>query len=445
MRQCARASKPTPVDDERRYGVIGGNAILRLLHDSRQVRLCRFGIGSSHMTTSIHEPFVIAELRGRFFPIFTDASFPWVADIDSRSMDRTVIRCWCPWHRMVRSCPRTSARTLLFPYLVSVLSGLRGSDRHRLRRNRCNDGRKGRHRSLSAATVWSAVAAATAFVCSSAASGIRKAVACGYRTPKSWLVTCAIYFAEDIEPCASSSRSFLCSSLPRCRRRRCGCCGGQPHRGAGGDRARVTRKRQRDEMVFNFGARACWRGRSSRGAPADLFLSADEATMDALATAGTDRPRHARERAVEHARGGRSRAGGTRITSPAQLVSVHRSRWPSPPRFPRASMREAWLRRSGSGVALAEGDPDRQRARRAGGRRIGQRRRGHRLQDRRADREAHAHRRTRCRAHEGPAISYPFALLRDAENGQAAMRLLGICRSRRLGRSSPGTASCAHR
>ena len=43
-----------------------------------------FGIGAAHMTSTIHEPFVIAELRGRFFPIFTDASFPWIDPADYR-------------------------------------------------------------------------------------------------------------------------------------------------------------------------------------------------------------------------------------------------------------------------------------------------------------------------------------------------------------------------
>lgn len=43
-----------------------------------------FGIGSSHMTSSIHVPFVLAELRGRFFPIFTDASSAWLDPADYR-------------------------------------------------------------------------------------------------------------------------------------------------------------------------------------------------------------------------------------------------------------------------------------------------------------------------------------------------------------------------
>ena len=177
---------------------------------------------------------------------------------------------------------------------------------------------------------------------------------------------------------------------------------------------------------LNLGASSTLARQIAEGAPADVFFSADEATMDRVERAELLLPGRAARRCptpwsswCQPIRARRHRARG-----PRRGRTSRSWRWPSrrpyrpgsTPRLPRTIGR--W-----SKVSRPRG-ADRKRPRRAGRRRGGERRRGDRLQDRRRDLEEGA-RRLRGPPRDGPTISYPVALIRKTPREWLAPRRRG--------------------
>jgi molybdate transport system substrate-binding protein len=100
-----------------------------------------------------------------------------------------------------------------------------------------------------------------------------------------------------------------------------------------------------DEIVFSFGASSMLARQIQEGAPADLFLSADEAKMSALAARGLVRQRasvlsNSLVIVVP-------KSGGKRITSPRQLPSLGRIALAEPSSVPAGIYAREWLQRLG--------------------------------------------------------------------------------------------------
>jgi molybdate transport system substrate-binding protein len=185
-----------------------------------------------------------------------------------------------------------------------------------------------------------------------------------------------------------------------------------------------------DEVVFHFGASSMLARQIEQGAPADLFLSADEARMDALAkqdlVVGSTRASVLSNTLVVVV----PKQGGMNLASPAQLANVRSIALAEPSSVPAGVYARAWLQKIGLWERLRPRviPTDNVRAALAA------------VESGNVDAaivyktDARISKRTRVafevpRA-QGPAISYPFAMLRDAENRKAAMRLLAYLKSK---------------
>jgi molybdate transport system substrate-binding protein len=107
----------------------------------------------------------------------------------------------------------------------------------------------------------------------------------------------------------------------------------------------IARGYTRDEIVFSFGASSMLARQIQEGAPADLFLSADEAKVDGLAKRGLVRARtsvlsNSLVIVVP-------RRDGMSIASPRQLVSVERIALAEPSSVPSGIYAREWLQRLG--------------------------------------------------------------------------------------------------
>jgi molybdate transport system substrate-binding protein len=185
-----------------------------------------------------------------------------------------------------------------------------------------------------------------------------------------------------------------------------------------------------DEVVFHFGASSLLARQIEQGAPADLFLSADDARMDALAK---------RELIVDGTRASVlsnalvvvvPRDSGKKIVRPEQLVNVESIALAEPSSVPAGVYAREWLQKIGLWerirpkviptdnvrAALAAVESGNVEA----------------AIVYRTDARIAKHTRVAFEVPraQGPAISYPFALLRDAENREAALRLLTFLRSK---------------
>lgn len=166
-----------------------------------------------------------------------------------------------------------------------------------------------------------------------------------------------------------------------------------------------------DTIVFHFGASSMLARQIERGAPADLFLSADEARMNALAQKGLV----ARRVSV---------LSNTLVVVGVPLARARSIALAEPSSVPAGLYARAWLQKIGMWQRLAPKVIPTENVRAALAA----------VESGKVDSaivyktDAHIAKRTRIvfevsRA-QGPAISYPFALLRDAENPQAAARFL---------------------
>jgi molybdate transport system substrate-binding protein len=189
-------------------------------------------------------------------------------------------------------------------------------------------------------------------------------------------------------------------------------------------------KKTGDEVVFHFGASSMLARQIEQGAPGDLFLSADEARMDALAKQGL---------IVASARASVlsntlvvvvPKDGGMTIVAPSQLANVRSIALAEPSSVPAGVYARTWLQKIGLWARIRPKviPTDNVRAALAA------------VESGNVDAaivyktDARMGKRTRI-AYEvpraqGPAISYPFALLRDAGNRKAAMRLLAYLKSK---------------
>ena len=189
-------------------------------------------------------------------------------------------------------------------------------------------------------------------------------------------------------------------------------------------------KKTGDEVVFHFGASSMLARQIEQGAPADLFLSADEARMNALAKQGlivaSTRASVLSNTLVVVV----PKNGGMTIASPAQLANVKSIALAEPSSVPAGVYARTWLQRIGlwerirpkviptdnvraALAAVESGNVDAAIVYKTDAR-IGK----------------HIRVAYEVPRAQGPAISYPFALLREAENAQAAMRLLVFLRSK---------------
>jgi molybdate transport system substrate-binding protein len=185
-----------------------------------------------------------------------------------------------------------------------------------------------------------------------------------------------------------------------------------------------------DEVVFHFGASSMLARQIEQGAPADLFLSADEARMDALAKQGlvvaSTRASVLSNTLVVVV----PKEGGMNLASPAQLTNAQSIALAEPSSVPAGVYARAWLQKIGLWERLQPKviPTDNVRAALAA------------VESGNVDAaivyktDARIARHTRVafevpRA-QGPAISYPFAMLRDAGNRKSAMRLLAYLKSK---------------
>ncbi len=171
-----------------------------------------------------------------------------------------------------------------------------------------------------------------------------------------------------------------------------------------------------DAIVFHFGASSLLARQIEQGAPADLFLSADEAWMDVLAKQGLIRTRvSVLSNTLVVVGVPLARARSVALAEPSSVpAGVYARKWLQkigwwerlepkviPTENPRAALAAV---ESGNVDAAIVYKTDTRMARRA-------------------------HVVFEVPRAQGPPISYPFALLRDAENGDAAMRFLRHLRS----------------
>jgi molybdate transport system substrate-binding protein len=185
-----------------------------------------------------------------------------------------------------------------------------------------------------------------------------------------------------------------------------------------------------DEVVFHFGASSLLVRQIEQGAPADLFLSADEARMDALAKSGLVVASTRRSVLSNTLVIVVPRDGGMAISSPAQLLRAKTIALAEPSSVPAGVYARAWLQKLGLWERVASRIVPTENVRGALAA----------VESGNADAaivyrtDARIAKHTRI-AYEvprasGPAISYPFALLRDAEQRPAAMRFLTYLQSK---------------
>lgn len=185
----------------------------------------------------------------------------------------------------------------------------------------------------------------------------------------------------------------------------------------------IARGYTRDAIVFNFGASSVLERQIEAGAPADLFLSADEAKMDQLLRRGLIVP-STRTSILSNTLVVVVPHDAPPLTSPAQLARVGRLALAEPATVPAGIYARQWLMKIGLWNRLAGKivPTDNVRAALAA------------VESGNVDAaivyktDARIAKRTRIafevRREDGPEISYPFALLRDAEGRDAALRFL---------------------
>lgn len=167
----------------------------------------------------------------------------------------------------------------------------------------------------------------------------------------------------------------------------------------------------RDRIVFHFGASSLLARQIEEGAPADLFLSADEARVDALAKNGLIRTRV-------------SVLSNTLVVVGVPLTQARSVALAEPSSVPAGVYARAWLQKTGMWERIAPKVIPTENVRAALAA----------VESGNVDAaivyktDARIAKRTKIvfevpRA-QGPPISYPFALLRDAGNPEAATLFL---------------------
>ena len=193
--------------------------------------------------------------------------------------------------------------------------------------------------------------------------------------------------------------------------------------------ARDYEKRSGDKVIFNFGASSILARQIEAGAPADLFLSADEEKMNALARRKLIDPRTRVSVLSNKLVIVVPRSGGKNITDPRQLAQprIRSIALAEPSTVPAGIYAKKYLQALGiwSAVAKKVVPTDNVRAALAA--------------VAAGNVDAAIVYRTDARiskdvrvVHEvtnGPRISYPFAVTADAEQPRAARRLLAHLRS----------------
>ncbi|MEO8378709.1 MAG: molybdate ABC transporter substrate-binding protein [Acidobacteriota bacterium] len=195
--------------------------------------------------------------------------------------------------------------------------------------------------------------------------------------------------------------------------------------------ARGYEKNNEDRIVFNFGASSILARQIEQGAPGDLFLSADEAKMDALARQKLIDPQ-TRVRALSNTLViVVPRIDGKRITDVRQLAEprIESLALAEPSSVPAGIYARQYLQKlgiwarvapkviptdnvRGALAAVASGNVDAAIVYRT---------------DARVSKDVRV--AVEISRAEGPAISYPFALLAEAEQPVAARRFLAHLRS----------------
>lgn len=197
--------------------------------------------------------------------------------------------------------------------------------------------------------------------------------------------------------------------------------------------ARDYERGRPDRIVFNFGASSLLARQIEQGAPADLFLSADEAKMDALAKRGLIDARSRSSMLSNRLVLVVPRGGNVRLRHPRQLAEagVASIALAEPSTVPAGIYARLYLQKlgiwervapkviptdnvRGALAAVASGNADAAIVYRTD------------LRNAKNVRAVYEVPRD-----EGPAISYPFALTARAEAREAAQRFLGHLRSAR--------------
>lgn len=185
-----------------------------------------------------------------------------------------------------------------------------------------------------------------------------------------------------------------------------------------------------DDIVFSFGASSILARQIEQGAPADLFLSADEARMDALARenliVASTRVSVLSNTLVVVV----PNDGGLTLTSPSQLTRFEKIALAEPSSVPAGVYAREWLQKIGLWDRVAAKIIPTENVRAA----LAAVESGnvdaaivYKTDARVAKRSRIAYEVPRA---SGPAISYPFALLRNAEQRDAATRFLAHLRSK---------------
>lgn len=184
------------------------------------------------------------------------------------------------------------------------------------------------------------------------------------------------------------------------------------------------------EIVFHFGASSLLARQIEQGAPADLYLSADEAQMDALGKQGLIVASTRRSVLSNSLVIVVPAQGGRKIAAPAELVRVERLALAEPSSVPAGVYARTWLQKIGLWDRLASRVIPTENVRGA----LAAVESGnadaaivYKTDARIAKRARVAYEVPRA---QGPAISYPFALVRDAEHRDAALRFLEHLRSK---------------
>jgi molybdate transport system substrate-binding protein len=179
----------------------------------------------------------------------------------------------------------------------------------------------------------------------------------------------------------------------------------------------IARGYTRDEIVFHFGASSLLARQIEQGAPADLFLSADEERVDALAKKGLIASRV-------------SVLSNTLVVVGVPLARARSIALAEPSSVPAGVYARQWLQRIGMWQRVAPKVIPTENVRAALSA----------VEAGNADAaivyktDARIAKRARIvfevPRKEGPPISYPFALLRDSEHRDAAIRFLQHLRSK---------------
>jgi molybdate transport system substrate-binding protein len=185
----------------------------------------------------------------------------------------------------------------------------------------------------------------------------------------------------------------------------------------------IARGYKADTIVFHFGASSLLARQIEAGAPADLFLSADEAKMDQLLGRGLIVP-STRTSILSNTLVVVVPDDAPKLTNAAELVRVRRLALAEPSTVPAGIYARQWLMKLGLWNRLAAKivPTDNVRAALAA------------VESGNVDAaivyrtDARIGKRTRVAFEvppdEGPEISYPFVLLRDADQRDAALRFL---------------------